>query len=208
MRIVVFGAAGRTGKLVVDKALGHGHDVVAIIRSTPLALTNSRLECTTADVRDFDAVSAAISGAHGVAFAISQGSGMGKDVHEAGIANVIHAMAEHQVSKLAAMSAAGTFDRGSKRLSLTYRALAATALRPVYDDLEAMERRIMASDLDWTIIRPYGLTDGPATGDYRVSLEGALLPKAARISRADVASVIVKAIETGAYRRRAIVIAE
>ena len=106
------------------------------------------------------------------------------------------------------MSAAGTFDRGSKLLSLTYRTLVAMTMRPIYDDLEAMERRIMASDLDWTIVRPYGLSDGPPTGDYRITLDGSLIPKASRITRADVAAVVVKALETDVYRRRAVVIAE
>jgi len=208
MRIVVFGAAGRTGRLVVDKALGHGNEVVAFIHSTQLAQQSPRLTCLSGDVRDFGAVGAAIAGADGVAFALSQGAGAGKDIHEAGIANVIHAMAEHEVPKLAAVSAAGAFDRNSKLLSITYRALVAMAMRSVYDDLEAMERRIMASDLDWTIVRPYGLSDESATGDYRITLDGSLLPKASRISRADVAAVVVKALETDAYRRRSVVIAD
>ena len=208
MRIVVFGATGRTGRLIVEKALGHGNEVIAFIHQAPLASAGPRLSSVPGDVRDFDAVSAAIAGADGVAFALSQGAGADKHVHETGIANVVHAMAEHDVRKLAAVSAAGTFDRGSKLLSLTYRTLVAMTMRPIYDDLEAMERRIMASDLDWTIVRPYGLSDGPPTGDYRITLDGSLIPKASRITRADVAAVVVKALETDVYRRRAVVIAE
>jgi len=93
-------------------------------------------------------------------------------------------------------------------LSVAYRALISTALRPVYDDLEAMELRIMASDLDWTIVRPVGLTDAEPSGTYRISLDGSLLPKSARISRADVASLVVKALETDTYWRRSVVIAD
>lgn len=208
MRIVVFGAAGRTGRLVAEKALGHGHGVVAFVHSTPLSLTSPRLTSVTGDVCDFAMVSRAVEGADGVAFTLSRGSSGGKDLHEAGVANVIHAMAEHGIAKLAVVSAAGTFDRKSRLLSLTYRTMVALAMRPVYDDLEAMERRVMASDLDWTIVRPYGLSDGPATGDYRITLDGSLLSKASRISRADVAAVVVKALETQTYCRRAVVIAQ
>lgn len=157
-------------------------------------------------MRDLDAVRAAVSGQQAVAFAISRGSGSGSRIHETGIANVIQSMAEHVVSRLAAVSAAGAFARNDKRLSLAYRALLATTLRSAYDDLEAMEMRIMSSDLDWTIVRPVGLTDDPATGDYRVSLDGSLLDKSARIPRGDVASVVVKALETDTYWRRAVVI--
>jgi putative NADH-flavin reductase len=207
MRILVFGAAGRVGRLIVDKALGHGHDVTAFVHTTGMPVTNSRLKEQAGDVRDFHSVNLAVSGHDAVAFAVSQGSGAGRDIHEVGITHVIHAMAENRVARLAAVSAAGTFDRGSKRLSLAYRALVATALRQTYDDLEAMERRIMASDLDWTIVRPVGLTDDPPSGKYRVSLDGSLLHKATRIPRADVAALVVKALETDTYWRRAVVIA-
>ncbi len=207
MRILVLGAAGRTGQLIVERALGHGHDVTAFIHATPLALNHVRLTTVGGDARDFSAMESAMAEQDAVAFALSQGSG-DKGVHEAGIANVIHAMAANDVHRLAAVSAAGTFARTDKALSLAYRAMIKTAMRDIYDDLEAMERRIMATGLDWAIVRPVGLTDEPPSGTYRVSLDGTLLKKAARISRADVASVVVKALETDTYLRRTVVIGD
>ncbi len=190
----------------MTRALGHGHDVTALVHKTPLSLEDEHLTVVRGDVRDLDTVRAAVAGNSGVAFALSQGSGGGAHVHEQGIANVIYAMAEDMATRLAVVSAAGTFARTDRNLSLAYRAMVATTLRPVYDDLEAMERRIMASDLDWTIVRPVGLTDDPPSGHYRVSLDGSLLPKSTRIPRADVASVLVKALETDTYWRRTVVI--
>ena len=207
VRILVLGAAGRTGRLIVERALGHGHDVTAFVRTTPLVLSHERLTTISGDIRDFSAVESAMADQDAVAFALSQGSG-DKGVHEAGIANVIHAMAANDVRRLAAISAAGTFARNDKALSLAYRALIKTAMRGIYDDLEGMERRIMATGLDWAIVRPVGLTDDPPSGTYRVSLDGTLLKKAARISRADVASVVVKALETDTYLRRTVVIGD
>jgi putative NADH-flavin reductase len=207
MRILVFGASGRTGRLIVEKALGHGHTVSAFIHKTPLGFEHPRLTTHVGDVRDFHAVDLMVSGQNGIAFALSQGSGAGRDIHEAGIANVIHAMAENNVMSLCAISAAGTFNRNSSKLSLGYRALVATALRATYDDLEAMESRIMASDLDWTIVRPVGLTDDPPVGRYRLTMDGSLLKKATRIPRGDVASLVVKSLETDTYWRRTVTIA-
>jgi len=208
MRILVVGAAGRTGSNIVRIALGHGHDVTAFVHKTPLQLTHERLTTVIGDVRDFDAVNDAVARKQAVAFAVSQGSGGDRTVHEDGIANVVHAMAANEVRRLAAVSAAGTFARTDKRLSIRYRTLIATTMRPIYDDLEEMELRIMASDLDWTIVRPVGLTDDPPSGTYRISLDGLLLPKTSRISRADVAAVVIKALETDTYHRRAVVIAD
>jgi len=208
MRILVVGAAGRTGSNIVRIALGHGHDVTAFVHKTPLQITHERLTTVIGDVRDFDAVNDAVARKQGVAFAVSQGADGDRTVHEDGIANVVHAMAANEVRRLSAVSAAGTFARTDKRLSIRYRALIATTMRAVYDDLEEMELRIMASDLDWTIVRPVGLSDDPPSGTYRISLDGLLLPKTARISRADVAAVVIKALETDRYHRRAVVIAD
>ena len=208
MNVVVFGATGRTGRHIVERALGHGHAVRAFVHANPLGERRERLTTVTGDVRDFEAVSSAVEDMDAVAFALSQGSGAAPDIHEAGIANVIHAMAAGNVARLAAVSAAGTFARGDRRLSLAYRALMATTMRPVYDDLEAMELRVMASAFEWTIVRPVGLTDEPASGHYRLSRDGSLLAKAKRISRADVAALVVKALETDTFVRRAVVIAQ
>lgn len=203
MRLLVLGAAGRTGREVVDRALGHGHAVTAFLHEREIGMSHERLSVVRGDALDFDEVSSAVKGHDAVAFTLS-----GAGVHEPAIANVIHAMAVHDVWRLCAVSAAGTFARTDKRLSLGYRALVATTMRAIYDDLEGMEARITASDLDWTIVRPVGLTDTPASGDYRLSLDGSLLPKADRISRADVASLVVKALETDTYLRKAVVIAQ
>ena len=206
MRLLVFGAAGRTGRLVVSKALGHGHQVTAFVHKRELELQHERLRIVRGDVRDAAAVAAAVAGHSAVAFVLSRSFG-GTSVQEAGIANVIYAMADKGVDRLSAVSCAGTFERNSPKLSIGHRMAIASVLRSTYDDLEAMERRIMASDLDWTIVRPVGLSDTPATGHYRFSLDGSPLSGGKRVSRADVASLVVKSLETDTYWRRAVVIA-
>jgi putative NADH-flavin reductase len=205
MRVLVVGGAGRTGRLVVERALAHGHEVTAFVHRAPLDLSDSRLATVTGDALVFDDVMSAVAGHDAVVVAV--GGGRGK-LHEPLIANVVHAMAEQGVRKLAVLSAAGTFARKDPNLSVAFRLMVSVAMRPTYDDLEAMERRVMASDLDWTIVRPVGLTDAPAAGDYRISRDGSLLPKATRISRADVAGMLLKAIETESYWRAAVVIGD
>ncbi len=64
-----------------------------------------------------------------------------------------------------------------------------------------MEGDVMLSDLDWTIVRPARLTDGPQTGEYRV-VEGGPVPGGSKVSRADAAALILKAAEAGLYSRR------
>jgi putative NADH-flavin reductase len=208
MRILVVGAAGRTGQQIVEQALGHGHTVRAMVRSTELVLAHDRLEVVKGDALDFDTVNAAVEGVDGVAFAVGSGGGRDIRVYSEGIANVLHAMAAHDVSSLVAVSAAGAFDRKAPELGMGFRAMLATVLKPVYDDMERMEQRIAASGVSWTIVRPVGLTEDPATGHYRLSLDGSLLRKASRVSRADVAALCLKALETGSFDRMTLVIAD
>jgi putative NADH-flavin reductase len=208
VRVVVFGAAGRTGQLVVAQALGHGHDVTAFVHDAPLPVDNPRLTVVRGDVLDFDAVSSAVEGQRAVASALGVGGRGTPRLLSEGIGNIIHAMAVHDVVKLSAVSAAGTFARSDPSLSLGFRMMITVTLRSVYDDLERMEQRIMASGLDWTIVRPSGLSDEPQTGRYRMTKDGSLLPKASRISRADVAAVALTALETDEYARRILTVAE
>jgi putative NADH-flavin reductase len=61
-------------------------------------------------------------------------------------------------------------------------------------DTSAMERIFKESGLDWTMVRPPQLTDKPFTGRYRVG-EGRLPAFGFKISRADVADYMIKAVE-------------
>ncbi|MEU4671764.1 NAD(P)-binding oxidoreductase [Amycolatopsis sp. NPDC023774] len=67
-------------------------------------------------------------------------------------------------------------------------------LRNAFADLRAMEAAIRASELQWTIVRPPRLTEGPATGRVRFSKHGALRGGFV-ISRADVATFLLDAAE-------------
>jgi len=206
MRILVLGAAGRTGRDVVEQALSHGNEVSAFLRSTPLDLRHPRLEVVHGDVLDFESVRAAMTSRDAVVSALGSGrTGAGKPL-STGMTNVIHAMTLEGVPRLVVESAAGTFARKDKRLTFRFRTTIASSLKAVYDELEEMEIRIMASDLEWTIVRPVGLTDGPLTGVYRISLEGDVLPDATAISRADVAALMLKAVSGDTYLRRAVTI--
>jgi len=207
MRLLVIGAGGRTGARVVEQALGHGHTVRAFVRNSVPPIRHDRLEVVHGDALDEDSVVSAVEGMDAVVFALGSGGSKDVQVYSAGIANVLYGMALHGVDRLVAISAAGAFARKDSRIALSFRALIATVLRPVYDDMERMEQRIAASGVGWTIVRPVALSDEEATGDYRVSLDGSLLPKAKRVPRADVAALALKAIETGAFEGKTLVIA-
>ncbi len=204
MRILVLGAAGRTGREVLAQALRHGHDVRAFVHVTPVEEAHAQLEVVRGDVRDLDAMRSAVAGVEAVVSVIGARPASKVDLYSAMAGNLVQAMAESGVPRVTVMSAVGAFARHDHHISLGFRLLMRTTLRGLYDDLEQMERRIRASALDWCIVRAAGLTDGPLTGDYRTSLDGRVLKGGGRISRADVAALLLKTLAGETYLRRTV----
>ena len=78
-----------------------------------------------------------------------------------------------------------------------------TVLHGVYADLALMEDDLRASGLDWTVARPPRLTDKPLTGVYRTAY-GRNLRRGLFISRADVADLMLRALDQPATIGQAI----
>ena len=70
-----------------------------------------------------------------------------------------------------------------------------------------MEAAFSQSDLDWTIIRPPRLTNGPMTNCYRI-MDGALPPRGFFISRRDVAQFMIGEAENPAHVREIVGLAD
>jgi uncharacterized protein YbjT (DUF2867 family) len=100
-------------------------------------------------------------------------------------------------SRLVVISAApvAADDHGT---TLGYRLLAGPLLRRLlgglYADMAIMEDTIKRSGVDWTIMRPPWLFDGPQTGTYRQAKDSNLR-RGSRISRADLADAILASLD-------------
>ena len=210
MKIVVFGATGKTGKEIVARALAKGHQVTAFVRDpSRLAAAdekmpaNGRLHVVTGDVFDFAAVKQALKGQEAAICALGSSSLTKTAVRSQGTANIIRAMEEESVERLLVVSAMGTGESWSS-LSLINRLVYATLLRSSRQDHEAQEARVKASALSWTIMRPSGLTDDPATGTYAIGPN--VQAVRSQIARADVAHALIKALEDEAFVHQAVTI--
>ena len=73
-------------------------------------------------------------------------------------------------------------------------------LRHAFADHERQEAVVKQSELDWIIVRPPYLTDGPRTGDYQHGFPGDARIKG-KISRADVADFMLKQVSDDTYLR-------
>jgi putative NADH-flavin reductase len=207
LRILVLGASGRTGRLVVEQALGHGHEVVALVRDAArLVVSDPRLTVIVGEVTVAADVAKAVDGCDAVISALGAGPVRPVHVYSDGVANAIRAMSARGIRRLVVVTAQSVGAR-PEEMSLKARAMhALPSSRQVYEDMERMEGDVMLSDLDWTIVRPAALTDGEQTGHYRV-VEGAVVPEGKRISRADLAALLVKCAESDRYVRGTVSVA-
>jgi putative NADH-flavin reductase len=198
MNVVVFGATGRTGKLLVEGALGRGHDVTVFVRAPDkLGALRERVQVVQGDILDGGLVSDAVDGQDAALVALGVArKKRDPAVNAQGTLNVIRSMQRYEVRRLVVLSAGGTQDGTDPNLPWTFeRVVKPLFLKHAFADLRRMETSVRQSELDWTIVRAAGgLTDGPARGGYRVE-PGYSLPGGRRIARADVAAFMLDELE-------------
>jgi putative NADH-flavin reductase len=186
-RITVFGAAGRTGQLVLREGRRRGHEMTAFTRRPEGTLEADRV--VRGDGRDPDAVRAAVGGAEAVIVIVAAGGRKGP--HEtADVAKVITSeMTELGVRRLVFTSAYPLVgDRPRLLIGVIRRVFA-----DVYADAAQAGRIVMDSGLDWTIVYLNRLIDKPATGRARVSTE--LFARPTSVTRADAAAILLDTAE-------------
>jgi uncharacterized protein YbjT (DUF2867 family) len=107
---------------------------------------------------------------------------------------LVDSMKAAGVKRLIAVTGLGAGDSRGHRGLLYDAVVFPLLLKRVYDDKDVQEWIIRSSGLDWTIVRPGLLADGPATGQYRV-LTAPNDWRFGTISRADVADFLVRQID-------------
>lgn len=214
MKIVVFGANGRTGHLLTKQALAEGHVVTAVTRHPEtFPLHHERLRVMRGDVFDPTAVEQAVAGQEAVLSTLGVPfSRKPIALYSQGVAHIVQAMHHHGVRRLVCVSSSATdpqtryhdtgggfiFERVLKPLII------ATIGRTQYADLWRMETLLMNSDLDWTIVRPSGLFETAAVTDYKVS-EATI--RGRFTSRADLADCLLRQLSSDRYLRKALAVA-
>ena len=205
MKIAIFGATGKTGIELVKQALEQGHAVTAFVRDPArLAIENENLSFVTGDVFDPSSVAKAVEGQDSVICALGAGSELKKTtVRTTGTINIISGMQKNNVKRLIVVTAMGVGESWDD-LSLFNKFFFATLLKSSRADHETQEAAVKETGLDWTIIRPSGLTDDPRTGVYEV---GENIPaKTSKIARADVADLILKEVDQNILIGKAVTI--
>lgn len=207
MKLIVLGANGGVGREIVRQALGRGHDVIAAVRTLHEIVFPEGARVIQCDVFDAPAVHNAIAGQEAVFCAVGTRTSGPISLYSAAAHNIVAGMRAAGVRRLLFLSNFGVLNErghGLRQAMLLF--LIKRALSSTIKDHRAALDAIAACDIDWTAVRPMALSDRPLTGRYRLALDG-LPEKGAEIGRADVAHLMLEAVEQNILLRRAPAIA-
>jgi len=205
MKILILGATGATGQLIVRDATAGGHYVVALVRSKASANLPGA-EVIEGDARDEGTLARALNGCDAVVSALGTGMGMRKvDLLTVATRALVAAMTRADVRRLVCISALGVGDSRNHGGFVFDRLFQPLLLGPAYKDKERQEAAIRASSLDWVVVRPTMLTNGAARGRIRATTDLAGV-NGGKIARADVAQFVLEQLTTDTWLRRTPVI--
>jgi putative NADH-flavin reductase len=203
VKLFILGATGGIGQHLVGLALANGHQVTAYVRSPEkIGLARERLKVIRGDVLQADQMARSMAGHDAVLSSFGPLTVLPSTLRREFGRTLAAAMRQSSVRRLELVSAAFLF----QEVGFFGRFLKATLFRQMIPDMAGMETEVCQSDLDWTIVRPPRLSNGPVTGAYRV--EDGNLPRGGfLISRADVAHLMISEAEKTRHLKRIVGVA-
>ncbi|MEO7308290.1 MAG: SDR family oxidoreductase [Ferruginibacter sp.] len=206
MKILILGASGLTGRLMVAKALEQQHEVTALVRDPlKLQIAHEKLTIIAGDALDKEVLLKALAGQDAVLSALGRGKSLRSlNLITNAVNELIPAMLQLNVKRLIFLSALGvgeTFVQANLLQKIIFR----TLLRSLFADKTNAEKQIHSSSLDWTLVYPVVLTDGPGTGKYQT---GEVLPMKGmpKISREDVADFMIRQLTDSTWLKKGAVL--
>jgi len=200
MNILIIGSTGGTGRCLVQEALDQGHKVTAFARNpASISTSHPNLAVVEGDVLDYSTVDEAVQGQDAVLSALGTKTLGKSQMLSDGTKNIITAMEKWDVKRFICETSLGVGDSKGQIGALFDWVLIPVMFRNVFQDKETQEDLIKQSHLEWTIVRPGRLTDGPRTGDYHVIDKSNFQSSQRKISRADVADFMLHQLDDYSY---------
>jgi len=195
MRVTVFGATGKIGRLVVDQLPAQGHHVVAFARSPGKPQrTDPHLTVIGGELSDTDAVARAVARSDAVISALGPSLKRSTPAGPlaAGTRTIVEAMENAGISRIIALATPSLPDPRDARhwKHSVLPVMAGLAFPNALTELRGMTEAITGSGLDYTIARITNPTDKPATGRIRAGYLGHDKVGSA-MSRADIAAFMI-----------------
>jgi len=193
MKLLIIGASRGIGLELLQQALAAGHVVTALSRNPQsLAVADENLKAVKGDILDKSSIEGALPGQDVVCVTIGvKVTRQPISIFSKGTKAVVEAMQNSSCRRLICVTGLGAGDSRGHGGFLYDKIIYPLLLKTIYEDKDMQEQVVRESGLDWVIVRPGVLTNGPRTGEYRVltELKGV---HGGKISRADVADFILR----------------
>jgi len=201
--LLVLGATGGTGRLIVAQALARGYDVAALVRSREKAADLTGVTLIVGDARDEKALREAIRGRDAVICSLGTPPSPTREVTLLSTATraLVDAMKAEAVSRLVCITGIGAGDSKGRGGFAFDNLIYPFLLKNVYADKNRQEAIVRDSGLDWVLVRPSILNDKPGRGAVRALTD---LSKfhGGTIARADVAKFVLDQVRDPTWAHR------
>jgi uncharacterized protein YbjT (DUF2867 family) len=203
VKLLVIGATGGTGKLIVRQALALGYDVTALVRSPEKASELAGAKLVAGDARDEKKLREALQGRDAVISSLGTGASPFREVILLSTATraLVNAMKAERVSRLVCITGVGAGDSVGHGGFVYDNLIQPLLLRKVYADKDRQEAIVRESGLDWVLVRPTILNDKPNHNPIRAftDLTGV---HGGTISRQDVAKFVLEQLSDDRWLRQ------
>lgn len=202
MKIVVFGANGRVGSLVIKRLLDDGHEVRAFVHSGSKFSKQDNLSIVEGDIHDTNQITAALRDREVVMSALGSWGTKDKDILSSAMRNIVPIMQKAGVQRIVSLTGAGAIAPGDQpslidKLNRIFIQLAASK---ILEDGESHIKILAASGLDWTVVRSPAMRNSKSS-QYTLS-KHAPAPWAS-VSRQAVADAMVELITSPEWSKMA-----
>jgi putative NADH-flavin reductase len=217
MRILILGATGRTGRILLNEAISRGHTITVLVgHKSSLRTDPELLQVYEGTPLNKFTLASAIDGCDAIlsTLNISRHSDFpwsslrtSKDFLSASMKNILLIAKEKKVKRIIVTTAWGVAET-KKDIPFWFRWLINNSnIRFPYLDHARQETLLKASDMDWTIVRPVGLSNQIHDKKVKVTLDNQPKPSLS-ISRHNVALFMLDALEKNIYSKQCPVISE
>jgi len=201
--ILVLGATGGTGRLIVSQAVARGYDVTVLVRSAEKASVLEGAKLIVGDARDEIALRQALKGRDAVISALGTAASPFREVTflSSATRTLVSAMKAEQVSRLICTTGIGAGDSAGHGGFLFDNVIFPLLLRNVYADKNRQEAIVRESGLDWVLVRPSVLNDKPGRDSIRALTDLSHF-HGGTISRENVARFILDQLRADVWLHR------
>ncbi|KAG8011870.1 Flavin reductase (NADPH) [Nibea albiflora] len=216
MKVAVLGATGQTGQYLVNQALQQGHTVTAIVRNPgKLTVHHDNLKVVEADIFSAESLKTHFKGQDVIMSCLGFPASIFSAVtgYTLSMKVMISAMREAQVNRIITMTSWYTEPNSGTQSPYLIRFLLLPLIRSVLTNMHQMEQFLQdTEDINWTVVRPPGLKNLPASAQEFLTHEGYFVPDnsgypvGSTVGRGDVARFMLSLLNNNAWVKKGVAI--